>query len=28
MTAPVDEDVPYAGLTPECILDALEAAGF
>ncbi|WP_186425971.1 serine/threonine protein kinase [Cupriavidus metallidurans] len=22
------DDVPYAGLTPECILDALEAAGF
>jgi len=25
--SPTDE-VPYAGLTPECILDALEAAGF
>ena len=23
-----DDDVPYAGLTPECILDALEGAGF
>ena len=26
--APSHADVPYAGLTPECILDALEAAGF
>jgi len=23
-----DDDVPYAGLTPECILDALESAGY
>ncbi|AZG12495.1 MULTISPECIES: serine/threonine protein kinase [Cupriavidus] len=32
MTAPAPrspaDDVPYAGLTPECILDALESAGF
>nr|WP_315596791.1 serine/threonine protein kinase [uncultured Cupriavidus sp.] len=26
--APSHAEVPYAGLTPECILDALEAAGF
>ena len=25
---PASNDVPYAGLTPECILDALESAGF
>ncbi|RZT43076.1 serine/threonine protein kinase [Cupriavidus agavae] len=28
-TAPQpDDEVPYAGLTPECILDALESAGY